>query len=223
MASPRAEDRLKSLGGVLARQGIFIAFIIFLAGFAIFSDKFLTAENLLTVVRQSAIIGVMAVGVTVVVIGGNLDLSVGSLLSFSTVMVVDLHDKIGAGPAILIMFAAALTIGAMNGLLVGVLRLNSLIVTLGMLSAIQGLTLIYSGGKNVDIVNQEETWFAIFGRGSILGVAKVHTQLVRVIDVSLTAGFESFTPQLVVSQLPVFVLLLKLLDYVVFGRQLGIF
>ncbi len=156
---------------LLARQGIFIAFVLFMIGFGIFSDKFLSPENLLTVLRQSAIIGVMAVGVTVVVLSGNLDLSVGSMLSFGTVMVVDLHDKLGATPAIGIMLIAVLVLGAVNGFLIGFLKLNSLIVTLGMLSAIQGLTLIYSGGKNVDVADQETTWFAIFGRGDILGVA----------------------------------------------------
>ena len=166
-----ADPRLKSIGDLLARQGILIAFAIFLVGFAVFSDRFLTPENLETVIRQAAIIGVMAIGVTVVVIGGNLDLSVGSMLSFSTVLVVDLHDKIGPELAIIVMLAATLVLGAINGFLVGVARLNSLIVTLGMLSAIQGLTLIYTGGKNVDILDQETTWFAIFGRGHILGIA----------------------------------------------------
>jgi len=165
-----AETRLKSIGGVLARQGILVAFVLFLIGFAIFSDRFLSAENIMSVVRASAIIGVMALGVTVVVIGGNLDLSVGSMLSFSTVLVVDLHDKIGPGPAIAVMLIATLCLGGINGILVGVARLNSLGVTLGMLSAIQGLTLIYSGGKNVDIANQDGTWFKIFGRGYIADI-----------------------------------------------------
>ena len=164
-------DRWKKLGGVAARQGITIAFVMFIIGFSIFSDRFLSADNVMSVVRQAAIIGVMAIGVTVVVVGGNLDLSVGSMLSFSTVLVVDLHDKIGPAPAIGIMFLAVLLLGGVNGILIGVFRLNSLIVTLGMLSAIQGLTLIYSGGQNVDIVDQENTWFEIFGRGDIVGIA----------------------------------------------------
>jgi ribose transport system permease protein len=124
----------------------------------------------MAVVRQAAIIGCMALGVTIVVIGGNLDLSVGSMLSFSTVLVVDLHDQMGPGAAILVTFAATLVLGAINGVLVGFVRLNSLIVTLGMLSAIQGLTLIYTGGQNVDIRDQESTWFAVFGRGSVAGL-----------------------------------------------------
>ena len=170
MATAVKQNRMRNIGSEVARQGILIAFALFILAFAIFSDRFLTAGNLMTVVRQAAIIGTIAVGVTLVVIGGNLDLSVGSMLSFATVLVVDLHDKIGPAPAILVMFVATLAIGAINGALVGFLRLNSLIVTLGMLSAIQGVTLIYSGGQNVDIVDQQSTWFAIFGRGDVLGV-----------------------------------------------------
>lgn len=165
-----AETRLKQIAGLLARQGILVAFTLFMIGFALFSDRFLSVENIMSVLRAGAIIGVMALGVTVVVIGGNLDLSVGSMLSFSTVMVVDLHDKIGPGAAIAVTLVATLGLGAVNGLLVGVAKLNSLIVTLGMLSAIQGLTLIYSGGKNVDIANQDTTWFRIFGRGYLADI-----------------------------------------------------
>lgn len=164
-------DGRARLKAFLGHQGILVAFAVFLAVFALVSDRFMTADNLMTVIRQVSIIGTMALGVTIVVIGGNLDLSVGSMLSFATVLVVDLHDKVGPGGAIVLMFVFTLLLGAVNGVLVGYLRLNSLIVTLGMLSAIQGLTLIYSNGQNVDIVNQEGTWFAFFGRGYLFGIA----------------------------------------------------
>jgi ribose transport system permease protein len=68
------------------------------------------------------------------------------------------------------MFAMTLCLGAFIGFLVGYLKLNSLIVTLGMLSAIHGLTLTYSGGKNMDIANKDDTWFAVFGQSSALGI-----------------------------------------------------
>ncbi|QOR40397.1 ABC transporter permease [Billgrantia diversa] len=155
----------------LSAQGILVFFLICMFAFSLFSEQFISQSNIMTVVRQASIIGIIAVGVTVVIIGGNLDLSVGSMLSFSTVLVVDLHDKIGPAGAIILMFALTLLIGAVNGFLVGFMRLNSLIVTLAMLSAIQGLVLIYSGGKNVDIANQSDTWFAFFGRGYVLGIA----------------------------------------------------
>lgn len=155
----------------LSAQGILVFFLLCMFAFSLFSEQFLSQSNIMTVVRQASIIGIIAVGVTVVIIGGNLDLSVGSMLSFSTVLVVDLHDKIGPAGAIILMFVLTLLIGAVNGFLIGFMRLNSLIVTLAMLSAIQGLVLIYSGGQNVDIANSSDTWFAFFGRGYVLGIA----------------------------------------------------
>ncbi|MEW9922154.1 ABC transporter permease [Marimonas sp. MJW-29] len=158
------------LGTILATQGILIAFVLFIFAFTVANPKFLSVDNVLSVIRSSAILGVMALGVTFVVISGNLDLSVGSMMSFSTIVVLDLHDKIGPLMAIPAMFAMTLCLGAFIGFLVGYLRLNSLIVTLGMLSAIHGLTLTYSGGQNMDIADKEGTWFSVFGQGTALGI-----------------------------------------------------
>ena len=160
----------QQIGGVLAKQGILIAFAIFMMAFALGNDKFLSVENVLSVLRSSAIMGVMALGVTFVVISGNLDLSVGSMMSFSTIVVLNLHDSIGPFLAIPAMFAMTLCLGAFIGFLVGYMRLNSLIVTLGMLSAIHGLTLTYSGGQNMDIADKVGTWFGVFGQGNALGI-----------------------------------------------------
>ena len=160
----------RDIGGILARQGILIAFVVFMVGFALANERFIALDNVFGVIRSSAILGVMALGVTFVVIGGNLDLSVGSMMSFSTIVVLDLHDQLGPTLAIPTMFAMTLCLGAFNGFLIGYLRLNSLIVTLGMLSAIHGLTLTYSGGKNMDIADKEGTWFSVFGQGSIAGI-----------------------------------------------------
>ncbi|MBW4982438.1 ABC transporter permease [Mameliella sp. CS4] len=160
----------RDLGGQLARQGILIAFALFMIGFSLANGRFLDPDNIMGVVRSSAILGVMALGVTFVVISGNLDLSVGSMMSFSTIVVLDLHDKIGPTLAIPAMFAMTLCLGAFIGFLVGYLKLNSLIVTLGMLSAIHGLTLTYSGGQNMDIADKEGTWFSVFGQGEMIGI-----------------------------------------------------
>ncbi len=159
-----------NIGTFLAKQGILVAFVVFMIGFTIANDRFVDPDNIMGVVRSSAILGVMALGVTFVVISGNLDLSVGSMMSFSTIVVLDLHDKLGPAMAIPAMFAMTLCLGAFIGFLVGYLRLNSLIVTLGMLSAIHGLTLTYSGGKNMDIADKGGTWFSVFGQGTVLGI-----------------------------------------------------
>ncbi len=164
-------QRLKSLMNFLAKQGILVAFAIFMIGFTLANERFLAIDNVMGVIRSSAILGVMALGVTFVVIGGNLDLSVGSMMSFSTIVVLDLHDKLGPELAIPVMFLMTMAIGAVIGILVGYLKLNSLIVTLGMLSAIHGLTLTYSGGKNMDIADKSGTWFSVFGQGTFLGIS----------------------------------------------------
>lgn len=160
----------QGISAVLAKQGILIAFAIFMIGFALANQRFIDIDNISGVIRSSAILGVMALGVTFVVIGGNFDLSVGSMMSFSTIVVLDLHDKLGPALAIPAMFGLTLALGAFIGFLVGYMKLNSLIVTLGMLSAIHGLTLTWSGGKNMDIADKAGTWFSVFGQGKVLGV-----------------------------------------------------
>ncbi len=154
----------------LRRHGLPIAFALFLAVVALNAEAFLTPGNILDVLRQVSITGMMALGVTFVVIAGRLDLSVGSMLTLLTVLVVDQHNILGPGAAVALTLLAGLALGAWNGLLVGFLGLNALIVTLAMLSLLQGMTLWYSGGSNVNVANPQETWFAVFGRGTLLGV-----------------------------------------------------
>lgn len=160
----------QEITALLRRHGLLLAFGVFLLGVALNADAFLTPGNILDVLRQVSITGVMAVGVTFVVLTGRLDLSVGSALTLLTVIVVDQHNVSGPFPAIVMTLGAGVLIGAFNGLLVGFVGLNALIVTLAMLSFLQGLVLFYSGGSNVNIPNAQDTWFAVFGRGTFLGI-----------------------------------------------------
>ena len=109
-----AELTKKGIGGFIARHGILVAFVLFMVGFALANPRFIAIDNISGVIRSSAILGVMALGVTFVVISGNLDLSVGSMMSFSTIVVLDLHDKIGPFLAIPAMFAMTLALGAIT-------------------------------------------------------------------------------------------------------------
>ncbi len=154
----------------MRRHGLLAGFGLFLLGVALSADAFLTPGNIFDVLRQVSITGVMAVGVTFVVITGRLDLSVGSLLTLLTVIVVDQHNVSGPGAAILITLAAGVAVGMINGILVGLVGLNALIVTLAMLSFLQGVVLFYSGGSNVNVQNAQTTWFAVFGRQDLFGV-----------------------------------------------------
>ena len=155
---------------LIKRHGLLLAFTVFLAAVAVNADAFLTTGNILDVFRQVSITGMIAVGTTFVVITGRLDLSVGSMLTLLTVLVVDQHNNVGPLGAIIFTLIAATAIGAFNGFLIGYLKLNALIVTLAMLSFLQGLTLLYSGGSNVNIANAQDTWFRFFGRSDVFGI-----------------------------------------------------
>jgi ribose transport system permease protein len=170
----------------LKRNGLVVAFALFLAVVALNADAFLSLGNILDVLRQVSITGMIAIGTTFVVITGRLDLSVGSMLTLLTVLLVDQHNQVGPFAAIIITLLAAIALGAFNGLLVGYLKLNALIVTLAMLSFLQGLTLLYSGGSNVNIPNAQTTWFRFFGRSDLFGIP---VPVLLFLGVAAIAGF----------------------------------
>lgn len=152
------------------KQGLLLAFLLLVIFFTIASDVFLTYTNIILVLRQVSILGIIACGMTFVIIGGNFDLSVGSLTSLTTVVVINLHDKLGPIPSMIIALIVGMLSGALAGYLVGYLKLNSMIITLGLLGVIQAITLIYTGGKYTRITEPDETWFGFIGRGFVAGL-----------------------------------------------------
>ena len=104
---------------------------------------------------------------TYVIIGGNFDLSVGSLLSLCSVVCISLHDSIGPVPAMIATILVGCASGILSGYLVGYLKLNSMIVTLGMMNVLQAAALMWTNGKFV------EQYLLQDGR---LELAEVYTQ-----------------------------------------------
>jgi len=154
---------------VLKKQGIVLALILVFAVFSVASKSFFSVENIILIFRQMATVGVLGAGMTFVIIGGNFDLSVGSLVSLCCVMCISLHDTIGPIPAILVTLVVGMVSGVVSGYLVGYLRLNSMIVTLGMMNILQALALIWTDGKHVQL-SDRSSWFTQIGKGSILGI-----------------------------------------------------
>jgi len=151
---------------ILKKQGIVIAMIIVYLVFALISRQFRSLANFLLIIRQITTIGVMAAGMTFVIIGGNFDVSVGSLLSLCGVICIILHEQIGPVPAMLITVLAGMLSGVVSGFLVGYLKLNSMIVTLGMMNILQAFALIITRGRNVYMAD-ERVWFTRIGKGSL--------------------------------------------------------
>jgi ribose transport system permease protein len=133
-------------------------------------DKFLRTANILSVSRQASYYGIMAVGMVFVISMGDVDLSVGSIL---TLVNVGMAIALAAGQPLLLAMLLGLIIGAIcgftNGALSVVLRIPTIIVTLGTLSLFRGLALVLADGKPVSDYSKDN-WFFQIGGGTILGV-----------------------------------------------------
>lgn len=134
----------------IRRYGTFIGLIGLCVFFTLLSDYFFTVSNLLNVAQQSAIIAVISVGMTFVIITAGIDLSVGSVLAFSgVVMASALHTGMPIPLAILIGFMVGFGCGAVNGILITYGNLPPFIATLGMMSIARGAGLWYTDGRAI--------------------------------------------------------------------------
>lgn len=146
----------------------FISLIALFVALAIASPHFLTETNLSSVVRQTAVINIMSLGMTVIIIAGGIDLSVGAILAMGGLLGTMAMEKGLPIPAgILVGVLAGLFWGTVNGVLTTRLRIAPFIVTLGTLGIVRGLTLIISNGLPVHRIPQA---FSFLGEGNLLGV-----------------------------------------------------
>jgi ribose transport system permease protein len=146
----------------------FLTLITLFVGLIIATPNFFTPTNLSSVVRQTAVINIMALGMTMVIITGGIDLSVGSILALAGclgTMTMTSGLPVGAGIAVGILVGCLA--GLMNGVLTTRLRINPFIVTLGTLLIIRGMALILTNGMPVQNVPKG---FSFLGEGSIAGV-----------------------------------------------------
>ena len=150
----------------LKNQAIVLAMIAVFAVFSMLNPQFYSSNNIILILRQVSIVAVMGCGMCFVIIGGNFDLSVGSLLTLCCMICISLHDIIGPIPAMLVTIVIGILSGCLTGFLVGYLRLNSMIVTLGMMNVLQAIALMYSGGQYARL-NDPDAWFTQIGKGSV--------------------------------------------------------
>jgi len=147
----------------------YLIFILITLFFICFAPHFASVSTATAVLRITAIISIMAIGMTFVIICGEIDLSVGSLASFSGMIVALLYDR-GAptfvAPLVVLIMGAA--IGAVSGLLVTKLKIPSFLVTLGMLSIFSGLALTVTDTRPIPIVDDDFSDF--FWNGAFLEI-----------------------------------------------------
>src|SRR5687767_7538459 len=150
----------------------------------ILTPHFLTVSNLLNVAQQTSINAIIAVGLTFVIISGGIDLSVGSVVAFSGVVLASLLQREVPVPlAILGGLATGLVCGVVNGLLITLGRLPPFIATLGMMSVARGGALLYTEGRPISGFSEG---FRSIATGEIL---RIPAPVVIMIVVYLIAHF----------------------------------
>ena len=144
----------------LSQLGPFIALLLACAFFASQSDRFLTGGNISLILQQVAVVGVIAIGQTLIVLTAGIDLSCGMVMAFGSIVMTKLAVEMGlpAPLAILCGIAATAAFGLANGLLVTRLKLPPFIVTLGMLNIAFAATQLYSNAQTVVDLPPMMTW-----------------------------------------------------------------
>jgi ribose/xylose/arabinose/galactoside ABC-type transport system permease subunit len=171
-------------------SGVLLALLLLSAVGMFTSDAFLTRTNLFNVGEQISQLGIMAVGMTFVILSGEIDLSVGSIYALSAVTAGLLIQR---GEPIWLSVGAALAAGLIGGLVNGAIstygRLPSFIVTLGTLSSYRGLTLLVTGGAPISLDSGKSSVaaFSLLGQGLLFGV--IPMQLVCMLIVFALGGW----------------------------------
>jgi ribose transport system permease protein len=155
---------------VIQRLAPFFFLIVIMIALSIMSPYFMTVRNLLTVLLQISIVGIIAVGETLVMITAGIDLSVGSVVGLSGVISTILmgsHFKWPIWLAVLGGIVVGAVIGLINGVLITKVKLPPFIATLGMMSGARGLALVLTGGVSLFDIPQSFGWL---GGGKFLGI-----------------------------------------------------
>jgi ribose transport system permease protein len=153
---------------------ITIAVLVIGVGVAQISPQFATASNLGNVLQNLCFIGLLALGMTPVVISGGIDISVGSTMGLAGVVYgVLLQADWAFLPAAVAALLTGLACGAFNGFMIAYVRLSPFVVTLGTLSAYRSLAIVVSGNQAVFSFGRAEAFVNALGGGKTFGVANV--------------------------------------------------
>ncbi len=153
---------------LLQRFGLLISFLLLFAALSLLSDRFLTYQNQVNILRQAAINAIISVGMTYVILTGGIDLSVGSILALAVVIGADL---LRGGTPVPLAVLATLGIGAglglINGLIITRAKIPPFIATLGMFTVARGLALMYTQGQPITGLPDS---FRSMGVGALLNI-----------------------------------------------------
>ncbi len=150
----------------LKNYGILFVLVVLVVVFSIISDAFLTTNNLLNIARQVAMLGISSVGMTLVIMTGGIDLSVGSLMSLLNIVCALFMVQLGINPVFAVIFSLVLSIiiGGLSGLIITRLNIPPLITTLAMMTSLRGVSYLLCGG--IPVWGFPES-FRVLGQGYV--------------------------------------------------------
>jgi len=142
----------------LREMGVYYALILLVLVLSVTTaysgrPNYLSVLNVTNVLYQSSLTAIMAVAMTVILITGNFDLSVASVAALSAAVLIGTADAIGFWPSVGAAMSVAVAAGLLNGVIVQLLGINAFIVTLGTLTAIRGVVLLYTNGHSLSVSN----------------------------------------------------------------------
>lgn len=176
---------LEKAGEFTKNYTIVIALVGLVVVLSFVSPNFLTETNLVNLLKQTSVIGLLSFGMTYVMIFGGVDLSIGATATLSGLCTVYLLDVVGMFPAILIALCLGAGIGLVNGLILSFIRGDisaNFIVTLGTMTFMQAIALIVTGGA--EFYANKQVTFKLIGQG-VIGAIPISTIILIVAGVIL--------------------------------------
>ncbi len=178
-----SNQKYKRVVQIYDKYGIYFVFVLMVVILAILQPRFLGLTNILNIIRQISVVGLVALGVTLVIISGGIDLSSGSILACAAVISASLsqrmdwshrfYENLPALPVIVPILAGLLIgviLGFINGGLIAKTRIPPFIATLGMMTAARGVALLYSNSRPISSLTPE---FEYMGQGLLFGVVPI--------------------------------------------------
>ncbi|MDC9826392.1 ABC transporter permease [Devosia sp. ZB163] len=180
-------------GWIVTQQIFWILLVVVLAVVAmmLLTKTFATPQNLFNVTRNFAFVGIVALGMTAVIITGGIDLSVGATLLISAmVTTVIMHAGFPIALALPAAMGAALLVGLINGLLIAVAGMPAFVVTLGMMSIARSIGMVMSNNALIYEFGPDQSILFAIGGGSVsIGGLPIPNPLIVMIILALITGF----------------------------------
>lgn len=162
------DDRTSGIKKILNNRltGIVLVLICMVAVLSVTTDSFLTANNLLSIMNQASLKGILAIGMTFVIVGAGIDLSVGASMSICAMFLADFLVRFGFERlwlAVLVCFLAGTVCGLINGVLAAYLKLPEFLLTMGTMSIFRGFDYVYTNCQTIRGV--DERWIQFWNSG----------------------------------------------------------